>query len=186
MLLLAPFTYLQGCGSDPISSLTSPDRDGWSQEKPQFWKKRKSSIVKAHMLLLAHLGRADIPATLQADHKYVITKSALLLEEIVKIANLPRNQYGQGWLAPTLGGLEMMQCLTQGISMASRKALGQSGKVRSSCCTLLLGFARAVWISCILGSRSLRLLAGLRKLYDVDYKCNSRSLNEHKHTPEAM
>ena len=41
------------------------------QEKPQWWKKRKSSIVKAHMLLLAHLGRADIPESLVADHRSV-------------------------------------------------------------------------------------------------------------------
>ena len=45
------------------------------QEKPQWWKKRKSSIVKAHMLLLAHLGRADIPDSLTADHKSVARRA---------------------------------------------------------------------------------------------------------------
>ena len=102
------------------------------QEKPQFWKKRKSSIVKAHMLLLAHLGRADIPDSLVADHKFVMTKSAMLLEEMIKIASLPRPPNGLGWFAPVLGSVEMLQCLTQAVNLTSRKALGTSGKVRTA------------------------------------------------------
>ena len=82
------------------------------------------------MLLLAHLDRQPIPASLVGDHRFVITKCATLLEEMVKVANLPRLP-GQtcGWLAPTLGSLEMLQCLTQGVSQASRKNLGTAGKV---------------------------------------------------------
>ncbi|KAK9789757.1 hypothetical protein WJX73_001047 [Symbiochloris irregularis] len=98
------------------------------KEKSQWWKKRKSSIVKAHMLLLAHLGRAEIPDSLLADHKFVLTKSALLLEEVVKIATLPRPPLRLGWLAPALGGLEMLQCITQAVSVQSRKAVGQNSK----------------------------------------------------------
>ena len=99
------------------------------QEKPQWWKKRKASVVKAHMLILAHLGRADIPDSLVADHKYVVTKSALLLEEMIKIASLPRPPHSLGWLAPIIGSVEMLQCLTQAVSVQSRKALGSSSKV---------------------------------------------------------
>ena len=82
------------------------------------------------MLLLAHLDRQPIPASLAADYRFVVAKCAMLLEEMVKIANLPRLP-GQtcGWLAPTLGSLEMLQCLTQGVSQASRKNLGSAGKV---------------------------------------------------------
>lgn len=43
------------------------------QEKPQFWK-RKPSIVKVNMLLLAHLSRAPVPPTLANDMKYVLKK----------------------------------------------------------------------------------------------------------------
>ena len=38
--------------------------------------------------------------------------AAQLLEEIVKIAVLPRSPLG-GWLAPTLGAIEFLQHLTQ-------------------------------------------------------------------------
>ena len=104
----------------------------WQDNKQAWFKKRKASIVKAHMLLLAHLDREAVPPSLAADHKFVTTKCILLLEEMVKIANIPRAP-GQtwGWLAPTVGSLEMMQCITQGVSQASRKSLGATGKVAS-------------------------------------------------------
>ena len=52
------------------------------------------------MLLLAHLQRDDvhIPANLQADLKFVLQKTPILLEEMLKIALLPRPPYGYGWL----------------------------------------------------------------------------------------
>ena len=89
------------------------------------------------MLLLAHLDRQPIPASLAADHRFVITKCLLLLEEMVKIANIPRNPVQTfGWLAPTMGSLEMMQCITQGVSQASRKNLGGGGKVQPLSCAV--------------------------------------------------
>jgi hypothetical protein len=56
--------------------------------------------VKAHMLLLAHLERMgdEVPSGLQQDLKFVITKAPLLLEEMVKIALIPRTQAGTGWM----------------------------------------------------------------------------------------
>lgn len=65
------------------------------------------------MLLLAHLSRDDIPATLAKDLVYVLRKSPQLLEEIIKIAIIPRPPYGAGWLAPTMGAIEFLQHLTQ-------------------------------------------------------------------------
>jgi hypothetical protein len=104
---------------------------GWlshahAQEKPQFWK-RKPSIVKVNMLLLAHLSRGDIPASLQADLRFVLKKSPLFLEEMANIANIPRAPGAPGWLAPTAGCLEFAQCLTQALSIAARKQLGTGG-----------------------------------------------------------
>lgn len=60
----------------------------------------QAGVVKAHMLLLAHLERmgADVPAALQSDLRYVLAKSPLLLEEMIKIATLPRTQAGTGWM----------------------------------------------------------------------------------------
>ena len=65
------------------------------------------------MLLLAHLSRDEIPAILEADSHYVLRKSPQLLEEIVKIAAMPRPPHGSGWLAPTMGAIEFLQHLTQ-------------------------------------------------------------------------
>lgn len=96
------------------------------QDKAQ-WFKRKTAIVKVHMLLLAHMDRVDIPTTLQKDLDFVLRKSAILLEEIVKIANIPRTS-PYGWLTPTIGAVEMLQCLTQAVSIGSRKSFTQ-GKV---------------------------------------------------------
>ena len=59
------------------------------QDKPQFWK-RKPSIMKCHMLILAHLARADIPKTLRSDHAAIMKKCPLFLEEMINIANIPR------------------------------------------------------------------------------------------------
>ncbi len=101
-----------------------------AQEKPHFWK-RKPSIVKVHMLLLAHLARADVPRSLQADARFLLQKAPLLLEEMVKIANLPRPPAGYGWLSPTVGALEMMQCLTRAQPLHVRKT-APGGKARPS------------------------------------------------------
>ena len=54
------------------------------QEKPQ-WFKRKPSIVKVHMLLLAHLARRPVPAPLQKDLEFVLRKATPLLEEASRV-----------------------------------------------------------------------------------------------------
>lgn len=40
---------------------------------------------------------------------------------------------GYGWLSPTVGALEFMQCLTQALTTSARKSLVQSAKVGPSC-----------------------------------------------------
>lgn len=98
------------------------------KEKPLFWK-RKASVLKVHMLLLAYLEKEgdNIPANLQADLKFVLQKTPLLLEEMLKIALLPRAPYGYGWLTPAVATVEMMQCITQVVSISARKPQGKSG-----------------------------------------------------------
>ena len=46
--------------------------------------------MKCHMLILAHLVRADIPKTLRADYAAIMKKCPLFLEEMINIANIPR------------------------------------------------------------------------------------------------
>mmetsp|Transcript_2646 Transcript_2646/g.4510 ORF Transcript_2646/g.4510 Transcript_2646/m.4510 type:complete len:749 (+) Transcript_2646:96-2342(+) len=96
------------------------------KDKAVFWK-RKASVLKAHMLILAHLERdaVPIPAALLADLKFVLQKSPILLEEMFKIASVPRPPYGYGWLTPAIAVLEMQQCLAQAMSMSDRRPQGR-------------------------------------------------------------
>jgi hypothetical protein len=55
--------------------------------------------LQVHMLLLAYMARdIDIPPALKPDLTFVLTKAPLLLEEMFKIASLPRPPMGYGWL----------------------------------------------------------------------------------------
>lgn len=61
--------------------------------------------MKSHMLLLAHLERLgeEVPAALQADLRYVLAKSPLLLEEMIKLATAPKGQSRMGWMVSDVG-----------------------------------------------------------------------------------
>lgn len=135
-----------------------------------------SLTSQVHMLLLAHLAREDIPAVLQRDLQFLLTKGLPMLQEMLGLATAPRvkvgagmyvcgprlkeasnvgertfqgrcetvakqciqqeccllvwcsdagqakltlmplyllPQPGYGWLAPTVGCIEMMQCMVQ-------------------------------------------------------------------------
>jgi len=91
------------------------------KDKQVFWK-RRTSIVKVDMLLMAYFARLPIPTELQSDLRYVLTKSPFFLEEMLKIANIPR-VYGWpfGWLAPTVGVLETLQCLSVALTPSARR-----------------------------------------------------------------
>ncbi|KAG2441769.1 hypothetical protein HXX76_003382 [Chlamydomonas incerta] len=113
----------QSYGLEELRKLTLRN-NGDLKDKPTFWK-RRASVLKAHMLLLAHLDREheNIPATLQADLRFVLTKTPLLLDEMMKIAVLPRPPAGYGWMTPALAIVEMMQCVSQALSISNRKPL---------------------------------------------------------------
>ncbi|GAX76583.1 hypothetical protein CEUSTIGMA_g4029.t1 [Chlamydomonas eustigma] len=93
------------------------------KDKPLFMK-RKASIVKVHLLLLAYLDREEnaIPSVLQPDLKFLLQKAPILLEEMLKIAAVvPRAPHGYGWLTPAIAVVEMMQCMSQALSISIRK-----------------------------------------------------------------
>ena len=91
------------------------------KEGHPFWK-RRPSIVKVHMLLMAHCGREAVPPSLASDLATVLKRCPTFLEEMLKIGNIPRVQgWPYGWLAPTVGCLEMMQCLNQGVPFFVKK-----------------------------------------------------------------
>ena len=81
------------------------------------------------MLLLAYLGRKEIPDALEKDLKFVLEKSPMFLEEMVKIAQIPRSpQQMFGWYEPTKAAIQMCQCIVQALSVDIRK--GMKAKVR--------------------------------------------------------
>jgi translocation protein SEC63 len=91
------------------------------KEGHPFWK-RRPSIVKVHMLLMAHCGREPVPPALTADLETVLRRCPTFLEEMLKIGNIPRVQgWPYGWLAPTVGCIEMMQCLNQAVPFFVKK-----------------------------------------------------------------
>lgn len=98
------------------------------QDKSLFWN-RKTPVKKVHMLLLAYLGRKEIPDALEKDLKFVLEKSPMFLEEMVKIAQIPRSpQQMFGWYEPTKAAIQMCQCIVQALSVDIRK--GMKAKVR--------------------------------------------------------
>ncbi|EIE19320.1 hypothetical protein COCSUDRAFT_48909 [Coccomyxa subellipsoidea C-169] len=131
------------------------------KEKPQFWK-RKPSIVKCNMLLLAHLSRAPVPPIFANDMKYVLKKSPQFLEEMINIANLARPPQGYGWLSPTVGCLEMAQCITQAMSIVARKSLSQGGAKGGADTSVLLQLPHFDYdVLKKLGRKKMRSLAEL-------------------------
>lgn len=58
------------------------------RDKADFWK-RRPSVVKAHMLLLAHLAREPVPQVLAKDLDFVLKKCPGLLNEMFRIATTP-------------------------------------------------------------------------------------------------
>ena len=63
------------------------------------------------------------------DLAFVLKKSPIFLEEIVKIAQIPRHpQQAYGWYEPTKSAIQMCQCIVQAVSTDIRK--GVKTKVR--------------------------------------------------------
>ncbi|CAH2100629.1 unnamed protein product [Euphydryas editha] len=63
--------------------------------------------VKAHVLLQAHLSRAQLPAELQADTALVLTKAIRLIQACVDVVS------SSGWLSPAVAAMELAQMVTQ-------------------------------------------------------------------------
>lgn len=92
------------------------------KDKSAFWK-RRTSVLKVHMLLLAHLSREEVPSVLQKDLEFVLTKGQPLLQEMLGLSTAPRIQPGYGWLTPAVGCIELMQCTVQAVPLAAKKAV---------------------------------------------------------------
>lgn len=125
----------QGPALDDLKRIVTRLHPELKDSKSAFWK-RRTSVLKVHMLLLAHLAREDIPAVLQRDLQFLLTKGLPMLQEMLGLATAPRVKPGYGWLAPTVGCIEMMQCMVQAVPLAAKKA-AHIGKSADSTAALL-------------------------------------------------
>ncbi|GAA0143830.1 scaffold/adaptor protein [Lithospermum erythrorhizon] len=108
-----------------VRSELNLDLKNIKQEQAKFWKQHPA-LVKTELLIQAQLTRetAALSPSLQRDFRRILELAPRLLEELMKIALLPRTQQGHGWLRPALGVVELSQCFIQAVPLSSRKAIG--------------------------------------------------------------
>ncbi|KAF9597256.1 hypothetical protein IFM89_016397 [Coptis chinensis] len=97
------------------------------QEQAKFWKQHPA-LVKTELLIQAQLTResADLPPILHGDFRRVLELAPRLLEELMKMAVIPRTPQGHGWLRPAVGVVELSQSIIQAVPLGARKASGAS------------------------------------------------------------
>ncbi|KAG6618044.1 hypothetical protein I3842_Q133500 [Carya illinoinensis] len=107
-----------------VRSELNLDLKNIKQEQAKFWKQHPS-LVKTELLIQAQLTResAALPPSLQGDFRRVLELSPRLLEELMKMALIPRTAQGHGWLRPAIGVVELSQCIIQAVPLSSRKQL---------------------------------------------------------------
>ncbi|KAM2318493.1 hypothetical protein ACFX1S_002080 [Malus domestica] len=112
-----------------VRSELNLDLKNIKQEQAKFWKQHPA-LVKAELLIQAQLTResASLSPSLQGDFRRVLELAPRLLEELMKIAVMPRNAQGQGWLRPAIGVVELSQCIIQAVPLSARKAIGGSSE----------------------------------------------------------
>ncbi|KAI0530811.1 hypothetical protein KFK09_000359 [Dendrobium nobile] len=94
-------------------------------EQAKFWKQHPA-LVKMELLVQAQLTResASLSSSLFSDFKRMLELAPRLLEELVKIAVLPRTPLGHGWLRPAIGVVDLSQSIVQAVPLSARKAGG--------------------------------------------------------------
>ncbi|GAB2265147.1 DnaJ protein erdj2a [Dionaea muscipula] len=112
-----------------VRSELNLDSKNIKQEQAKFWKQHPA-LVKTQLLIQAHLAResAALSPTLLGDLKRVLQLAPRLAEELMKMAVIPRNAQGLGWLQPAIGAVELSQCIIQAVPLNSRKAGGGSSE----------------------------------------------------------
>uniref|UniRef100_A0A5B6ZDN2 Putative dnaJ protein ERDJ2A n=1 Tax=Davidia involucrata TaxID=16924 RepID=A0A5B6ZDN2_DAVIN len=108
-----------------VRSELNLDLKNIKQEQAKFWKQHPA-LVKTELLIQAQLTRETTALTpeLQRDFKHVLELAPRLLEELMKMAVIPRTAQGHGWLRPAVGVVELSQCIIQAVPLSARKAAG--------------------------------------------------------------
>ncbi|CAH1445524.1 unnamed protein product [Lactuca virosa] len=112
-----------------VRSELNLDLKNIKQEQAKFWKQHPA-LVKTELLIQAHLTRqtATLTPELQNDFKRVVEIAPRLLEELMKMAVIPRTAQGHGWLRPAVGVVELSQCIIQAVPLSARKPSGGSSE----------------------------------------------------------
>nr|GEU47272.1 DnaJ protein ERDJ2A-like [Tanacetum cinerariifolium] len=112
-----------------VRSELNLDLKNIKQEQAKFWKQHPA-LVKTELLLQAHLTRqtAALTPELQTDFKRVVELAPRLLDELMKMAVVPRTAQSHGWLRPAIGVVELSQCIIQAVPLSARKATGGSSE----------------------------------------------------------
>ncbi|CAN8288088.1 unnamed protein product [Cochlearia groenlandica] len=112
-----------------VRSELNLDHKNMKQEQAKFWKQHPA-IVKTELLIQAQLTResAVLSPALEADFRRVLELAPRLLEELLKMAVLPRTAQGHGWLRPAVGVVELSQCIVQAVPLSARKSSGVSSE----------------------------------------------------------
>ncbi|KAJ8773176.1 hypothetical protein K2173_028353 [Erythroxylum novogranatense] len=112
-----------------VRSELNLDHKNIKQEQARFWKQHPA-IVKTELLIQAQLTReaAALSPALEGDFKRVLELAPRLLEELMKMAIIPRTAQGHGWLRPATGVLELSQCIIQAVPLSARKVTGGSSE----------------------------------------------------------
>lgn len=110
-----------------VRSELNLDLKNIKQEQAKFWKQHPA-IVKTELLIQAQLTRESsaLSPALQGDFKRVLELAPRLLEELLKMAVIPRTAQGHGWLRPAVGVVELSQSIIQAVPLSARKATGGS------------------------------------------------------------
>ncbi|KAK9989808.1 hypothetical protein SO802_030047 [Lithocarpus litseifolius] len=113
-----------------VRSELNLDLKNIKQGQTKFWKQHPA-LVKTELLIQAQLTRKSAAlqeSTLQGDFRRVLELAPRLLEELMKMAVMPRNAQGHGWLRPAIGVVELSQCIIQAVPLSARKSIGGSAE----------------------------------------------------------
>lgn len=126
----------QGLALDQLCRLLVPHYPELKDRNSPFYKKRHPALVKAHLLVLAHLARVDPPPQLKKDFAFILQKSPRLIQEMFAVSSLPRVHRVYGWLTPAIGCVELMQCIIRAVPVDERHSQ-KHGKQSNSSAALL-------------------------------------------------
>ncbi|KAI6699108.1 hypothetical protein NL676_019227 [Syzygium grande] len=112
-----------------VRSELNLDLKNIKQEQAKFWKQHPP-FVKTELLIQAQLTRESdsLSPALVGDFRRVLELAPRLLEELMKMAVIPRTAQGHGWLRPAVGVVELSQCIIQAVPLSAKKTTGGSSE----------------------------------------------------------